>query len=128
MTLRKPPSVEGNPVKSRIWDDITSKNDLRDSDIPTIELLCHWHAVAARCMEDMDVGGDVQVAYSNKMDDIKALPQIATLKQASAEIRAISKQLGLSDGSARSEGRSTSIVAVIQGGNAKRRARASGSR
>lgn len=49
-------------------------------------------------MEDISVGDGVQVAYSNDVNDIKALPQIATMKQASAEIRALNKQLGINDG------------------------------
>ena len=49
-----------------------------------------------RCIEDMDEAGG-QVAYQNDMGDLKALPQLSTMKQASAEIRALNKQLGIDD-------------------------------
>lgn len=48
-------------------------------------------------MSDIDVGGGVQVAYQNDVGDIKALPQLSTMKQASAEIRQLNKQLGIND-------------------------------
>lgn len=132
MTLEKPPSIEASPFKSRKWDEITAGREFKQSDVPTIELLCQWHAIAARCMEDMDVGGEVQVAYSNAMDDIKALPQIATMKQASAEIRALNKQLGIADGrdaeGAGKQRRDASIVSVIRCRHEERRSRASGAR
>lgn len=48
-------------------------------------------------MSDIDVGGGVQVAYQNDVGDIKALPQLSTMKQASAEIRQLNKQLGIDD-------------------------------
>lgn len=37
-------------------------------------------------MSDIDVGGGVQVAYQNDVCVIKALPQLSTMKQASADI------------------------------------------
>lgn len=96
--LRKPKGISDNAFKSAKWDELTKGHDFSDSDIPSIELLCQWHAVVQQCMEDISVGDGVQVAYSNDVNDIKALPQIATMKQASAEIRALNKQLGINDG------------------------------
>lgn len=129
MAIEKPPSIAASPFKSRKWDEIVSGREFKASDIPTIELLCQWHAIAARCMEDMDVGGEVQVAYSNAMDDIKALPQIATMKQASAEIRALNKQLGIVDGrdAEPSKPKKETRLYVIQANRANRRAGAQGS-
>ena len=128
MTLDKPAPIAASPFKSRKWDEITAGRDFKPSDVPTIELLCQWHAIAARCMEDMDVGGEVQVAYSNAMDDIKALPQIATMKQASAEIRALNKQLGIVDGrdTEPSKPKKETKLYVIQANRANRRADAQG--
>ena len=46
-------------------------------------------------MNDMDVGeGLPQIAYENKMGDIKPVPMISVMKQASAEIRQLNNQLG----------------------------------
>lgn len=124
--LEKPPSIAKSSFKSAKWDELTAGRDFTASDIPTLELLCQWHAIAARCMEDMDVGGEIQVAYSNAMDDIKALPQIATMKQASAEIRALNKQLGIVDGkdTAETKPKKETKLYVIQANREARRAKA----
>lgn len=96
--LRKPASISGSPFKSAKWDELTQGRSFTAADAPTLALLCNWYAVIERCCEDMDTGGDLpQVAYMNSMDDIKAMPQLATMKQASAEIRALNKQLGIND-------------------------------
>ncbi len=96
MPVEKPPSIASNEFKSRKWDEITAGRDFSQSDIPTLALLCQWHAVVQRCIEDMDEAGG-QVAYQNDMGDLKALIQLSTMKQASAEIRALNKQLGIDD-------------------------------
>lgn len=97
MALEKPSSVASSPVKSAKWDELTAGRDFRESDVPTLSLLCQWHAIVERCMDDLDTGGDIAVAYTNDMNDVKALPQVGMLKQASAEIRALNKQLGIND-------------------------------
>ena len=96
--LRKPASVAANPFRSAKWDEICDGRDFRPSDAPTIALLVQWYQVIERCMDDIATGDGVQVAYQNDVGDIKALPQLATMKQASAEIRAINKQLGINGG------------------------------
>lgn len=94
--IQKPPSVANDPFKSAKWDEITAGRKFKQSDAPVIALLCQWYAIAQRCMDDIDdIGG--QVAYTNDLGDLKALPQIATMKQASAEIRQLNKQLGIAD-------------------------------
>lgn len=95
--LKKPASIAANAFKSAKWDELTDGRNFSPSDAPTLELLCHWHAIVDRCMEDMDFGGNVNVAFQNDMGDLKAMPQVGMLKQASAEIRAINKQLGIND-------------------------------
>lgn len=96
MGLTKPPKIEGDAFKSAKWDELTEGRSFEQSDAPALALLCQWYAVVERCMEDMDNGDELpQVAYGNDMGDIKALPQHATMKQASAEIRALNKQLGI---------------------------------
>ena len=97
MSLPKPKSVEANEFKSQKWDELTSGRDFPESAIPQLALLCHWYAVAEQCMEDVTYDDRIQIAYSNEHDDMKALPHHAKLKEASAEIRAINKQLGIVD-------------------------------
>lgn len=98
MPVMKPKAIAADPFKSAKWDELTEGRAFAASDAPQLSLLCHWYAVIERCMEDIDVGGGLpQVAYQNDVGDIKALPQLATMKQASAEIRALNKQLGIND-------------------------------
>lgn len=123
-SLPKPASIIGDAFKSSKWDELTAGRHFRSSDIPTITLLVQWHAIVNRCIEDMDAAHG-QVAYSNDMSDLKALPQIGIMKQASAEIRALNKQLGINDeadgGEAVGEG---SVLTLVQGKRKDRRARA----
>ena len=93
--LSKPTNIANDSFKSAKWDEITSAKTFSTSDVPALVLLIQWHCVAQRCIDDIDDVG--QVAYQNKLGDVKALPQISTLKQASAEIRQINKQLGIND-------------------------------
>lgn len=124
--VSKPASVARDPFKSAKWDELTAGRRFRSSDVPTLTLLVQWHAIVNRCIEDMDEAHG-QVAYSNDMSDLKALPQIGIMKQASAEIRALNKQLGINDeadgGEAVDEG---SVLTLVQGNRKDRRARATG--
>lgn len=97
MAVEKPASVAESPFKSTKWDEITAGREFRPCDAPVLAMLCQWYAVVDRCMEDMDDGGEINVAYMNDMGDLKALPQVGMMKQASAEIRALNKQLGIDD-------------------------------
>lgn len=93
--LEKPGSVACDAFKSAKWDELTQGRSFPQSAAPTLQLLVQWHAVVMQCIQDLDDAG--QVAYSNDVGDIKALPQLGTMKQASAEIRALNKQLGIMD-------------------------------
>ncbi|WP_270207984.1 P27 family phage terminase small subunit [Eggerthella lenta] len=94
--VEKPDSIERDEFKSAKWDELTAGRSYSESDVPALELLCQWHAVVQRCIDDMDEAGGM-VAYQNEHGDLKALPQLSTMKQASAEIRALNKQLGIND-------------------------------
>ena len=95
--LAKPDSVAADEFKAAKWDEITQGRDFSESDIPTLTLLVEWHSIAQQCIDDRQYAGG-QVAYTNDMGDLRQLPQIATMKTASAEIRALNKQLGIADG------------------------------
>ena len=92
--LDKPASVAQDPFKSAKWDELAAGRGLSPADAPALTLLVQWYAVVQRCIDDMDAVGE-QVAYRNDMGDLRALPQIATMRQASAEIRQLTRQLGL---------------------------------
>ena len=97
--LTKPRSVREDPFRSKKWNEIVRGRSFKPSDVPALTLLVQWYQVIEQCMDDLGSMGDgIRVAYSNEMGDIRALPQISTMKQASAEIRALNKQLGINDG------------------------------
>lgn len=124
--LKKPESIKNDPFKSQKWDEITKGRNFSDSDIPTLTLLVQWYAVVDRCIDDLSVGGGVQVAYENDMGDLKALPQLSTMKQASAEIRALNKQLGINDEAVKQEkpNNNAKVLSVIAGNRTHRSAKA----
>ena len=95
--LVKPTNIENDAFRSAKWDELTAGRDFSQADAPTLALLVSWYQVIDQCMDDIGANGGVQVAYQNDIGDIKALPQLSTMKQASAEIRAINKQLGICD-------------------------------
>lgn len=95
--LEKPKRIADDEFQSAKWDEITRGRNFKPSDIPNIAMLCQWYAVAETCMNDITDEAGVHVAYTNDVGDIKALPQLASMKQASAEIRALNKQLGIND-------------------------------
>ena len=84
-----PDDIAHNPVLSEIWGWICPPvNTFSEQDVPTIRELVTWHAVFKQC-ESLLVAGDGKV-------DVYDRQTITTMKQASAEIRALSDMLGLS--------------------------------
>ena len=97
MSLTKPRSVASSPFRSSKWDELVDGREFTQADAPTLALLCMWYEVVETCIDDITIGGEVRVAYSNDIGDVRALPQLQTMKGASAEIRALNKQLGIDD-------------------------------
>ena len=85
--LTKPESVAADDFKSAKWDELTRGRSFEQADAPALALLCQWHKVAQQAMDELD----------SFAGDLKAFPQIGALKTASAEIRQLNKQLGISD-------------------------------
>lgn len=112
MAVAKPPSIERDPFRSAKWDELASVRAFEAADAPALALLCQWHAVVQRCIDDMDEL-DGQVAYQNDAGDLKTLPQIAAMKQASAEIRALNKQLGIGEEAKNSESKKSEAARVL---------------
>ena len=96
MTLDKPNSVKSNPYRSAKWDEITEGREFSKADAPLLALLCQWYEINETALEEIDMDG-IQTAYTNAKGDLMPLPQLATMARASAEIRALSKQLGLAE-------------------------------
>lgn len=126
MPLTKPPDVSSDAFKSAKWDELTSGRRFKESDAPALSMLCQWYKIAATAMDELDGFGG-QTAYQNDVGDLKAFPQIATLKTASAEIRQLNRQLGIVDAAEpEDEGGHGSVLALVSGNRAQRRARAAG--
>ena len=124
MMLKKPKQIEQNEYKSSKWDELVAGRNFSERDIPTLCLLCGWYAVMERCLSDLDFGDELpQVAYQNDLGDLKAMPQLSVMKQASAEIRAINKQLGIEEDYTVTPVKETKLH-VIQNRRAKRQATA----
>ena len=94
--LAKPPNIANDEFKSAKWDELTAGRSFTTSDAPALALLCQWYKLAQQAMDELDNFGS-QTAYQNDMGDLKAFPQIGTLKQCSNEIRQLNKQLGICD-------------------------------
>lgn len=94
--LEKPESVAADEFKSAKWNELTRGRRFERADAPALALLCQWHKVAQQAMDELDSFGG-NTAYQNDVGDLKAFPQIGTLKTASAEIRQLNKQLGIVD-------------------------------
>ena len=125
MTLKKPRSVELSPFRSAKWDELIEGRNFQPAQIPQLTLLVQWYEVIEKCMDDLTDGGEIQVAYANNIGDVKALPQLSTMKQASAEIRALNKQLGINDEVTTEEKpRGAVPLYVIQGNRQNRQSRA----
>lgn len=126
MPITKPPDVAGDAFKSAKWDELTAGRTFRRSDAPALSMLCQWYKIAAAAMDELDGFGG-QTAYQNDAGDLRAFPQIQTLKLASAEIRQLNRQLGIIDAAEpESEGGRGSVLTIVTGNREKRRAGAAG--
>lgn len=121
--LTKPPGVESDEYKSAKWDELTRGREFARSDAPALALLCQWYKIAATAQDELDSFGG-QTAYTNEMGDLKAFPQIGTLKTASAEIRQLNKQLGICDTheEAASGSNGATVLSLVAGRRAQRQA------
>ena len=104
-----PEDIAADPVQSEIWASIAPEgNGFSESDVPSLRLLCYWHAVARQAQESIAKGdGRINIfdrigTKPYKTSDgrsvplVRKNPALTVLKEASAEIRALSDQLGLS--------------------------------
>ena len=123
INLSKPPNIANDEFKSAKWDELTAGRSFTTSDAPALALLCQWYKLAQQAMDELDNFGS-QTAYQNDMGDLKAFPQIGTLKQCSNEIRQLNKQLGICDQHEEEpKGEQANILSIV---SAKREARRAG--
>ncbi len=104
-----PSDIARDPVQSEIWAWIAPPvNNFTEQDIPNLRLLTYWHAVAAQARQAThSEDGRIRIfdkigVKPFKSEDgreiplVRKNPALTILKEASAEIRALSDQLGLS--------------------------------
>lgn len=121
--LRKPASVAADPWRSAKWDELTRGRSFSQADAPALTLLVQWYQVVEQCMDDITANGGVQVVYANDLGDIKALPQLSTMKQASAEIRQLNRQLHIDDEAHdRAAPGKGSVLTLVRGDRARKAA------
>lgn len=107
--LQMPDDIAADPVQAEIWAWIAPPvNNFTIQDMPTVRLLVYWHAVAAQAQQaSQSEGGQINIfdkvgikpfktADGRDIPMVRENPAIKILKQATAEIRALSDQLGLS--------------------------------
>lgn len=107
--VKMPLDIAQDPVQSEIWAWIAPPvNSFTEQDMPTLRLLCYWHAVAAQAQAAMH-SFDGKIGIFDKIgvkpflaEDgrevplVRKNPALQVLKEASSEIRALSDMLGLS--------------------------------
>ena len=104
-----PADIADDPVQAEIWAWIAPPvNSFTEQDIPNIRLLCYWHAVAAQAQQALhSEDGSVRIfdkigvkpfktADGREIPLVRKNPALQIMKEASAEIRALSDMLGLS--------------------------------
>lgn len=112
--LRKPRYISSDKYRSAKWNELVRGRSFDESDVPALQLLVSWHQIVDQCMEDIATTAGVRVSYKNEIGDLKAMPQLATMKQASAEIRALNKQLGINDEAKKeSNNKKASVLSLV---------------
>lgn len=87
--LAMPMDIAEDPVQSELWAELAPPtNNFTQEDEPNMRLLVYWHTVAAQAQHDLRM--------DNGAVNLDDLDTVRILKQASAEIRALSEMLGLS--------------------------------
>lgn len=103
MTLEKPAHIAENEELSAIWDALTSENDYKTSDIPTLEHMCFTHLAIRSCETDLiGKSGKVHVALPVTTETgaptgkFAPMPQVAQRSQLLNDYRADERRLGIS--------------------------------
>lgn len=110
--IAMPEEIAANPVQAEIWGWLCPPvNSFTPQDIPALKQLCMWHNVFLQAQQSISSpNGDGLVAIYDKVGEViegegesakkrqivKKHPAIGIMKEASAEIRALSDMLGLS--------------------------------
>ncbi len=120
-----PNGIDTEDAKA-VWNELFENVHLHAAQVPQAVMLVTWELVARQCVSDITGNGDVQVAYSPDGAKLEQLPQVATLKQASAEIRALSKALGVDKQLATVANEGKSVIQLVKADRDRKARRATG--
>lgn len=103
-----PDTIAADPVQADIWRQIIPENNrYREQDLPTLELLVFWHAVAREAKQQLTRSGKMRVivptgysgitdANGNKLPTMGKAPALTVLKEATAMIESLTETLNVS--------------------------------
>lgn len=94
--VKMPADIAADPLQSAIWELVVPEfNHFSEQDLPQLRELVMWHSIfeQARQAVTMDDGTGRIAIFS---EDGKKHPALAVMKEASAEVRALSDHLGVS--------------------------------
>jgi phage terminase small subunit len=119
--MRKPRSVASDERLSEIWDGLVSAGAYDDSQGPALAMLCTWLAIAEKAVDELVAEG-MSTSLVTDQGEERERPQMSTLKKASAEIRALQKQLGAAQPAPQKKEAEVTPLALIQSRRKKRAA------
>lgn len=102
-----PEDMAQNPVQAAIWAELCPEgNRFEPQDVPMLRRLCFWHSVADEAQRQMEHNGKLAIfdpialkPFAGKDGKapfmVRKSPALAVLRDATAEIRALSNDLGL---------------------------------
>lgn len=122
MAVEIPEDLAADPVQSKIWAEIAPEgNRFEPQDVPSLRLLCFWHAVAREAQRQMGRGGKLALfdpialkpftdASGKAPYMVRKSPALTVLSDATKEIRALSDALGITPSARSRMGAETKVT------------------
>mgnify|MGYP000860510731 FL=1 len=90
MPAVKPADIAADPYRSQLWDDLSQSIRLMPQHVPLLEVLVNLLAAARQSTSDLMYDGSFEVIQGDRVN-----PSLKALLDTSAEIRQLTKQLGI---------------------------------
>ena len=90
MPAVKPDEIAADPYRSQLWDDLSQSIRLMPQHVPLLEVLVNLLAAARQSTSDLMYDGSFEVIQGDRVN-----PSLKALLDTSAEIRQLTKQLGI---------------------------------
>ena len=107
MAVTMPADIAADGLQAGIWAELCPDGSrFTEQDVPMLRMLCFWHAVSREAQRQMSRGGRLAIfdpvalkpfkgADGKPVPMVRKSPALSVLKEASAEIRALSDALGI---------------------------------